>query len=95
MEKNKLAVLGIISRIEGELQNIKEFKSELDSIRDKKGVIYKRSRGSVLHDFYNCCERVFKEIAVELNQGYEESERWHKSLLHRMTIPIKGIRHPM
>jgi len=92
MEKNKLAVLGIVSRIEGELQNIKEFKSELDSIRDKKGLIYKRSRGSVLHDFYNCCERVFKEIAVELNQGYEESERWHKNLLRRMTIPIKGIR---
>lgn len=92
MERNKLALLGIISRIEGELQNIKEFKSELDSIRDKKGVIYKRSRGSVLHDFYNCCERVFKEIAVELNRGYEGTEKWHKDLLHRMTIPIKGVR---
>ena len=92
MEKDKLALLEIISRIEGELQNLKELESELDSIKNKKGVIYKRSRGSILHDFYNCCERIFKEIAIELNQGYEGTEKWHKTLLYRMTIPIKEIR---
>lgn len=92
MEKDKLALLEIISRIEGELQNLKELKFELNSIKNKKGVIYKRSKGSILHDFYNCCERIFKKIAIELNQGYEETEKWHKTLLYRMTIPIKEIR---
>lgn len=92
MEKDKLALLEIISHIEGELQNIKKLKSELNSIKNKKGVIYKRSKGSILHDFYNYCERIFKKIAIELNQGYEETEKWHKTLLYRMTIPIKGIR---
>ena len=93
MEKDKLALLEIISRIEGELQNLKELRSQLDSIKDKRGVIYKRSKGSILHDFYNCCERIFKEIAIELNQGYAESEKWHKILLYRMTIPIR--RYPL
>jgi len=44
MEKDKLALLEIISRIEGELQNLKELKSELNSIKNKKGVIYKPSK---------------------------------------------------
>ncbi len=75
MKEDKLALLEIISRIEGELQNLKELKSELNSIKNKKGVIYKRSKRSILHDFYNCCERIFKKIAIELNQGYEETEK--------------------
>jgi len=92
MEKDKLALLEIISRIEGELQNLKELESELNSIKNEKGVIYKRTKGSILHDFYNCCERIFKKTAIELNQGHEETQEWHKALLYRMTIPIKEIR---
>jgi len=44
MEKDKLPLLETISRIEGELQNLKELKCELNSIKNKKGVIYKRSK---------------------------------------------------
>jgi len=69
MEKDKLALLEIISRIEGELQNLKELKSELDSIKDKRGVIYKRSKGSILHDFYNCCERNLQRDSSRVKPG--------------------------
>ncbi len=92
MKKDRLALLTIISEIERELKNLKDFQLELDSIRDKRGITYTRSRGSILHDFYNCCERIFKKIAIEINEGYEETERWHKALLYRMTIPLKDIR---
>jgi len=34
MEKDKLALLEIISHIEGDLQNLKELESELDSIKE-------------------------------------------------------------
>ncbi len=92
MKKDRLALLTIISEIERELKNLKDFQSELDSIRNKSGITYTRSRGSILHDFYNCCQRIFKKIAIEINEGYEETERWHRALLYRMTIPMKDIR---
>jgi hypothetical protein len=92
MKKERLTLLAIVSEIEREIENLKELQSELGSIRDKGGIIYTRSKGSILHDFYNCCERIFKKIAIEINEGYEETERWHKALLYRMTIPLKDIR---
>jgi hypothetical protein len=54
------------------------------SVGHEDTIILRRSRGSILHDFYNCCERVFKAIAVEVNGGYAESDQWHKALLHRL-----------
>ena len=88
----KEALIGIIAEIEKELHNLEELGAELETVKPEKSVVSKRSKGSILHDFYNCCERIFKKIAIELNSGYEESEKWHKSLLYRMTIPIEGIR---
>lgn len=88
----KEIIIGIIAEIQKELQNLEELRAEMERIKLEKEIIFQRAKGSILHDFYNCCERIFKKIAVELNAGYEESERWHKSLLYRMTIPIEGIR---
>jgi len=88
----KEILIGIIAEIEKELQNLQELGAELETIKSEKDIRSKRSKGSILHDFYNCCERIFKKIAIELNSGYEESEKWHKSLLYRMTIPIEGVR---
>lgn len=88
----KEILIGIIAEIEKELQNLQELRAEFEKVKPEKEIIFKRSKGSILHDFYNCCERIFKKIAIELNSGYEESEKWHKSLLYRMTIPIEGVR---
>jgi hypothetical protein len=54
--------------------------------------IVRRARGSIIHDFYNACERVFQIIAREINGLIPESERWHKKLLAQMAVEIKGIR---
>lgn len=88
----KEILIGIIAEIEKELQNLQELRAELQRIKAEKEIVFKRSKGSILHDFYNCCERIFKKIAIELNSGYDDSEKWHKSLLYRMTIPLEGIR---
>lgn len=85
----------IISEIEKEIETIYEFRKELMKIKSENSIVFRRSMGSILHDFYNCCERIFKKIAVGINGGYEESDKWHKSLLFRMTIPIKDIRTPI
>ncbi len=83
---------GIISEIEKELDNLNELRKEMKEIKSGESTILKRSMGSILHDFYNCCERIFKKVAIEINGGYEDIEKWHKALLFKMTIPIKGLR---
>lgn len=82
----------MVSEIDKEIDNLKELKKEMKEIKSEKSIVFKRSMGSILHDFYNCCERIFKKIAVDINGGYEDTEKWHKALLFKMTIPIKGIR---
>jgi hypothetical protein len=85
-------ILGIISGVEKELENLVELRGEMQRVKSEKEIVFQRSKGSILHDFYNCCERVFKKIAIEVNSGYDESEKWHKNLLYQMTTPIEGIR---
>ncbi len=88
----KEALRGTLAEVEKELLSLQELLDEFAVVKAQTDVIAKRAKGSILHDFYNCCERIFKKIAVELNSGYEESEKWHKGLLYRMTIPVEGIR---
>lgn len=86
---------GIVSEIEKELDNLNELRKEMKEIESEESTILKRSMGSILHDFYNCCERIFKKVAIDINGGYEDIEKWHKALLFKMTIPIKGLRPPV
>ena len=51
-----------------------------------------RVLGSVMHDFYNCCERVFRRIGAEINGAAYRGEAWPKELLFRMTVAVPGIR---
>ena len=88
----KKRLIEIISEIERDLQALQELRSELKRIKSEKDIIFMRSKGSILHDFYNCCERIFKKIAIEMNGGYEDTEKWHKNLLYRMTIQMEGLR---
>ncbi|MEW6609179.1 MAG: hypothetical protein AB1414_17335 [bacterium] len=90
MDKDILRV--IISEIEKELENFNELIREINEVKYDVSIIAKRSTGSILHNFYNCCERIFKKIAFDINGGFVEEEKWHKALLFKMTIPIKDIR---
>jgi hypothetical protein len=73
-----------------ELSNIDKLKEEL--IPYAKNPEARRIKGSILHDFYNICERIFKLIAKEVNGDFEAGEHWHKQLLYRMTIELKDVR---
>lgn len=89
---DKDILIGILSEIEKELENLGELRGEMKEIKAKDAVIFRRLKGSILHDFYNCCERIFKKTAIEINGGYEDTDKWHKALLFKMTIALKGIR---
>ena len=76
---DKEIIRSLISGIERELENLNELKREMKEIGAHDSIIMRRSIGSILHDFYNCCERIFKNIAIEINGGYEDNEKWHKA----------------
>lgn len=64
----------------------------MEIARQQESPLARRTMASILHDFYTCCERIFRRVAIELNGGLDDTEQWHKSLLYRMTLPLEGIR---
>ena len=45
-----------------------------------------RVLGSIMHDFYHCCERVFRRIGAEINGTSYRGDAGH--LLFRMTVAV-------
>ena len=84
----------IVSFINEELDKIKQLLSELSECKGDSHIL-KRAKGSILHDFYNACERIFELIAHRINGGIAAEQRWHKKLLYQMTMNIEGVRPPV
>jgi len=73
-----------------ELNNIEKLVKEIEPYRNDPKM--NRLMGSILHDFYNACERIFKWIAKDINGDFNPLDQWHKDLLYRMTLEIKNVR---
>ncbi len=91
MTENEAALEETVASIKKELENVEGLRTEIvaELAREQRNV---RVLGSILHDFYNSCERIFKRICSELNGGLYQSDRWHKELLYRMTIAVEDLR---
>ncbi|MDP3012275.1 MAG: hypothetical protein Q8N27_06105 [Candidatus Hydromicrobium sp.] len=84
----------IVSFINEELNNIKQLLSELSECKGNSYIL-RRARGSILHDFYNACERIFELITHRINGGVAVGQQWHKKLLYQMTMNIEDVRPPV
>ena len=65
----------------------REARAELHQAEPNRRVL-----GSIMHDFYNCCERVFRRIGAEINGTSYRGDAWHKELLFRMTMAVPNVR---
>ncbi|MEM9947936.1 MAG: hypothetical protein AAF810_18000 [Cyanobacteria bacterium P01_D01_bin.36] len=45
-----------------------------------------------LHSIYTGIEKVFEQIAREVDGSLQKGERWHKSLLEQMASDVVGVR---
>jgi len=77
--------------IEEQLKYINQLLSELSDCSGNSRIL-RRAKGSILHDFYNACERIFELIAHRINGGINSGQQWHKKLLYQMTVSIEGVR---
>lgn len=92
MRQNEPLYVEIFSEIDHELENIDRLREELKKVLGENTSLSKRVKGSIIHDFYNCCERIFRRISIDISGGFDPGERWHKELLYRMIMPIESIR---
>jgi hypothetical protein len=79
-----------------ELNNLQrlvdESKAIFKNLSGEPSSVELRALGSIVHDFYTACERIFERIAVYLGPGQPVGENWHVSLLRSMESPIEGTR---
>lgn len=45
-----------------------------------------------LHNMYNGIERIFEQIAINVDESTPEGKNWHRDLLIQMSLNIKDIR---
>lgn len=82
--------------IKDEFEKLKLLEKEKDELLKKKPSNYiLRAGGSILHDFYTGIEKIFENIAKEIDQRVPMGEEWHSELLHQMTLDIPGLRPPI
>ena len=67
-------------------------RGELKSLREVSYPGVYRAQGSVLHDFYTACERIFLRIAADMDGDVPQGEHWHIELLKRMAAERGEIR---
>ena len=98
--KEKQLIRRLQSEINQEVSSLEALLQELKTLKPR--LAYKkvsnldlRAAGSILHDFYNGVENIFRRVAQELNGGLPAGEDWHKQLLIDMSLKIKGVRPPL
>jgi len=91
----KERIIILKSEIERDLQRLnKLFKKFSDSYKEyEKNLEYAKLIESAfyINQIYTGFEKIFKNIAKTFENTVEE-DYWHKSLLERMALEIKGIR---
>ena len=76
----------LAAEIEAELATLAALADEFASAPPADDRYAIRARGSMLHDFYNCVERVFLRITRELNGGVPRGEQRHRDLIDNMAL---------
>lgn len=54
-----------------------------------------RAAGSILHDFYTATEKIFRQIAVQIDGDLPQGNDWHVQILQRMATNIPSVRPPV
>jgi len=76
-----------------QLENLENEIKALAKIKDfKVESVRLRAYASILHDFYSGIEKMFINIAREIDETVPRTEGWHRQLLEQMTLDIPAKR---
>ena len=71
-------------------KNYKEFLKKSEENRDNSYNL--RAFGLILHDFYTCIKKIFRNITMPIDDELPSGSSWHSDLLNRMNLFIPSIR---
>ena len=82
--------------ISRELDNVRRLVAEAEEWRgrlaDWPDTVRVRTAGGILHDFYCGVERIFRLVAMQIDQDLPSGSDWHIQLLQRMATDIETVR---
>lgn len=85
--------------LEIQLTNLERLAEEMNKLIEKidkePDFTETKAGGSILHDFYCGVEKIFKRIAVHIDNNLPTDDDWHSKLLSQMAFPCKGVRNPV
>jgi predicted nucleotidyltransferase len=91
--------LALKTRLEDELTGLERITRGLEMALERAGEapdeFSARALASYVDDFYTGCERLCERVAVTLDDGLPQGERWHQMLLGQMGEPGGGARPPL
>jgi predicted nucleotidyltransferase len=91
--------LALNTRLEDELIDLERIAHGVELAVERAGAapdeFATRALASYVDDFYKGCERLCERIAVTLDGGLPQGERWHQMLLGQMGEPGGGGRPPL
>ena len=86
----------LVGQIERELGSLQQLVSQTDSLMQKVkatgDVDYLGTIALNLHSFYSGAERIFRDIATDLDGSLPFCSDWHRRLLRQMAANIPNIR---
>lgn len=85
----------LISDIKHEIENLEKLITELQGVTDDNSISTRRIMGSILHDSYSGCERIFRLIVGEINGVIPLGFEWHRQLLNKVIHGIENKRPPV
>ncbi len=89
-------ILTFIAKIEDELTELDQLKDRIQTVWEKYKTnadeFYLDSVALNLHGLYSGFEKIFLEVAREIDENIPEGSSWHKELLDQMALKIKNLR---
>lgn len=89
-------ILTFIAKIEGELTELDQLKDRIQTVWEKYKTnadeFYLDSVALNLHGLYSGLEKIFLEVAKEIDENIPDGSSWHKELLDQMALKIKNLR---
>jgi hypothetical protein len=86
----------LINEIKEEIKNLERLEKEMNSVLSDIGEepTFKdiRASASILHDFYSGIEKIFKRIALVIDNSLPQGENWHIELLSQMAKSFGNVR---
>lgn len=85
-------IIVLEARLRKEILQLEKLEEELRAVGKIKDLkvesVRLRAYASILHDFYSGIEKIFINIAKDIDEVVPKADGWHRQLLDQMTLDI-------